>query len=154
MDPHFRFVCQQLYPVIREHFLNHTYKSHSHSTMSESTAEQTEVNFDELILVQACCCMVQGLYCPSFAKCFGCTMKGESLCIGFDATMCKMVDSSVSENEECCVLSNQNCVCKKPQTVRSTKLSCCCCVLLLYAKTLSLVHFLKNASPSACPVRY
>ena len=102
--------------------------------MSDTIAEQTDVNFDELMLVQACCCMVQGLYCPSFAKCYGCTMKGESLCISFDAKMCKMVDSTETENEECCILSNQNCVCKKPATVRSTKLSCCC--VLLCAQTL------------------
>ena len=82
-----------------------------------STEEQTEVYMGDLRLVQACCCMVQGLYCPSFAKCFGCSMKGEMLCYGINAMCCKMVDSANNEDEECCILSEQKIVCKKPKTV-------------------------------------
>jgi hypothetical protein len=41
-----------------------------------SSDEQTEIDMGDLKLISACCCTVNGLYCPSFKECFGGHGKG------------------------------------------------------------------------------
>ena len=108
----------------------------------ESTAEQTDVDLGEMRLIQACCCMVQGLYCPSFSQCFGCSVKGEFLCFGLDVKACRIVDSTISEENECCILSEQKIVCKKPKTVRCTST-----LLLCFAALQKLFFILVKTAP-------
>jgi|TARA_B110000208_G_C11594487_1_gene367557 hypothetical protein len=83
----------------------------------ESTEEQTEVDMGDLRLLQGCCCMVAGLYTPSFRQCFGGSCKGEALCFGGESLCCKLTDSATNEDKECCILSEQKIVCKRPEVV-------------------------------------
>ena len=96
-----------------------------------SADEQTDFDMGDLKLISACCCTVNGIYCPQVAvegtvnldgekvkkcdwkKCFGGHAKGAMLCLGFETLCCKMQEACEENDNQCCILHDTKCVVKK-----------------------------------------
>ena len=83
-----------------------------------------DVDINDLIVVQGCCCSISSLY-MDFPACLGGVVKGQCLCYEMDFKCCKSLDSA-SNDGRCCALMQGGYFCKSPETCVQNVNQCFC----------------------------
>mmetsp|Transcript_66550 Transcript_66550/g.214473 ORF Transcript_66550/g.214473 Transcript_66550/m.214473 type:complete len:153 (+) Transcript_66550:83-541(+) len=90
-------------------------------------AELTDVKFEDLTVVSACCCTINSLFCKT-PDCIGGKAEGICICIQQESSFCKLMDPNMDGNEDkkCMVCFEGGSYCVKPTTCIQQQTQCFC----------------------------